>query len=522
MSRLLPARVLSVAAAFAASLALCAAASAAALPGASLSTTQLSPSAAYPGLQHLHYEYGPVPITPGQNTIELGVNDLKPDVPGYITRFSPNLTCATGGTICGDKGSVPRVDVIHLHHGVWLANLYPTFAAGEEKTIFNAPQGFGYHYDPSDKWIMNYMIHNLTPNPTSVYITYDIDFLPDSEAAAASVTPVHPLWMDVSGIKPYPVFDALKGQGRSGKFTFPTQARAAQKRDIGVAHQYTASKDMTLVLTAGHVHPGGLYTDLAQTRGSTTKPVFRSVAKYFEPAGAVSWDVSMTATKPDWRVAVKAGDTLNVTATYDTRTASWYESMGIMVVFYADGTTPGAKDPFTQAIDTTGLLTHGHLLENDHHGGTVDLGLPDARTLLNGTSPSNVNIKNFIYGQGDLTGAGIKGRPPVVRAGRSLKFTNLDALSTMGPRASAYHTITACRAPCTRDTGIAYPLADGGVQFDSGELGYGPALGRDKLTPAAQRNTWTTPKDLRAGTYTYFCRIHPFMRGAFRVVSAKK
>jgi plastocyanin len=83
---------------------------------------------------------------------------------------------------------------------------------------------------------------------------------------------------------------------------------------------------------------------------------------------------------------------------------------------------------------------------------------------------------------------------------------------------SAYHTITACRAPCTKDTGIAYPIADGGVQFDSGELGYGPAA----LTPAANRNTWTTPRNLPPGTYTYFCRIHPFMRGAFRVVSAHR
>ena len=29
--------------------------------------------------------------------------------------------------------------------------------------------------------------------------------------------------------------------------------------------------------------------------------------------------------------------------------------------------------------------------------------------------------------------------------------------------------------------------------------------------------TWKTPKNLSAGTYAYFCRIHPFMRGAFRV-----
>jgi plastocyanin len=30
--------------------------------------------------------------------------------------------------------------------------------------------------------------------------------------------------------------------------------------------------------------------------------------------------------------------------------------------------------------------------------------------------------------------------------------------------------------------------------------------------------SWATPKNLPVGTYTYFCRIHPSMRGAFRVV----
>ena len=35
--------------------------------------------------------------------------------------------------------------------------------------------------------------------------------------------------------------------------------------------------------------------------------------------------------------------------------------------------------------------------------------------------------------------------------------------------------------------------------------------------PAAGRDTWQTPANLSDGTYAYFCRIHPFMRGAFRV-----
>ena len=54
---------------------------------------------------------------------------------------------------------------------------------------------------------------------------------------------------------------------------------------------------------------------------------------------------------------------------------------------------------------------------------------------------------------------------------------------------------------------------DGPVDFDSGVLGFGP----QGFTAAANVDEWITPPDLPAGTYTYFCRIHPFMRGAFRV-----
>jgi hypothetical protein len=485
-----------------------AAAGTAALPGANISADQLVPAASYPGMQHLHFEFGPIRIDPGQNAIQFGLDDLKPKVPGYITRFAPNLVYA-------GSHKVPRVDVIHLHHGVWLINGYPTFAAGEEKTVGNFPQGYGLHSDPSDSWIMNHMIHNLTPDPATVLITYDIDFVPDSEAAAAQITPVHPLWMDVAGLKAYPVFDATRGMGSGGRYTFPDQAAGAQVGRVGAAHEWTAPRDVTVVSAVGHLHPGGLWDDLKASRGDATKEVFRSEAKYFEPAGAVSWDVATTATKPGWAVGLRRGDRLSVSTTYDVSKASWYESMGIMVLFYADGIRPEAQDPFSADVDWHGWLTHGHLAENDHHGGEP-LGLPNAVDLLSGPAVSGVGIRDFLYGRGDLATSGALGRPPVVRAGHSLTFRNLDALPGQTGPDAIYHTITACRAPCNATAGIAYPLdnAPPSRNFDSGELGYGPGF----ATAAAQRNTWKTPRSLPTGTYTYFCRIHPFMRGAFRVV----
>ena len=443
--------------------------------------------------QTLHFQYGPITIKPGQNTISIEENAFKPPVDGWITGFRPNLIRT--------DGSVPRVDVIHLHHGVWLKNLRPLFAAGEEKTAFKAPPGYGWRYRTTDKWHMNHMIHNLTPTPEKIYISYDLDFVPDTDPAAAAMNEIETIWLDVMGLSLYPVFDAKRGTGGKDKrTTYPDEVPGAPR------HAWTVPEDGALVGTAGHLHPGGLWTDMMLTRDGRTTRLFRSKAVYYEPAGAVSWDVSMTATPPDWRVQLRKGDVVRVSGTYDTRKASWYESMAIMPTMFDPGGT--GADPFATNVDVEGAVTHGHLPENNGHGGRL-AGLPDPRELLSRPVEQRgaVAIRGFVYGQGDLNMTGRRGRPARVRQGRSLKFVNRDASRTI------YHTITACRAPCNRSTGIAYPLADGKVDFDSGELGFGPR----NMTPAANRDTWKTPKNLRPGTYTYFCRVHPFMRGAFEV-----
>jgi plastocyanin len=453
------------------------------------------------GVRHLKFRWGPIRIKPGQNTISLAANELRPSGPGWITSFKPDLTYV--------DVTVPRVDVIHLHHAVWLAgpanDLRPTWAAGEEKTIFRTPKGFGWRYRSSDKWLLNHMIHNLTPVPTRVFITWEMDFVPLGAKAARGMREVRTQWLDVEGLKAYPVFDAVQGTGPAGRFTYPDDKPDAYAGGPA-RNAWVVDHDASLVGTAGHLHPGGLWTDLKITRGGRTVEVFRSRAKYFEPAGAVSWDVAMSATPPTWRVAVRKGDVLSVSGTYDTRTTSWYEVMAIMPV--AITTTPaGGVDPFVTNTAVRGVLTHGHLPENNRHGGAPGRDLADARTLPDGPRTPSVDISQFIYRQGDLTGDAESGRPPVVSPGQPLTFVNDDAARDI------FHTITACRTPCTATTGVAFPLANGPRAFDSGELGFGPA----GFTAAANRKAWQTPTNLAVGTYTYFCRIHPFMRGAFRV-----
>jgi plastocyanin len=460
-----------------------------------MARTEVQPSPR-PGVQRIRYEFGPVHIAPGQNTIEFEGNELKPDVPGHIVRFKPDLVYK--------DGTIPRVDVIHLHHAVWVSNFAPLFAAGEEKTIFTAPNGYGWAYKPQDNWIMNHMIHNLTPTATDVYITYDLDFIPAGTPADEGIKDIRTAWVDVMGQQIYPVFDVHKGAGgRDRRFSYPQEAPKATR---STSNTWTVPEDGALVGTGGHLHPGGLWTDLSVTRDGRTVRLFRSKAKYFEPAGAVSWDVAMTVTPDGWRVGLRKGDVLSVSATYNTRRSSWYESMGIMPSMFSPGGT--GPDPFATNVDVPGKVTHGHLRENRNHGGGF-VGLPDARRLLAAPPPParTVPISGFLYGQGDLGITGRKGRPPTIRPGQTLRFVNGDA------KRNIFHTITSCKAPCNRATGIAYPLADGPVRFDSGNLGFGP----EGRTPAAQRIAWRTPKTIRPGTYTYFCRVHPFMRGAFRV-----
>jgi plastocyanin len=493
-------------------------------------TIPIAPTPAdQPGEQHLHFKYGPIKIQPGQNNIT--TNDLpvpQPEVDGYIVGIRPNLQRM--------DGSIPPVDVIHLHHGVWLSfssdpneRRYAEqsgstageqfYAAGEEKTALQIPAGYGLPYHAKDHWVLNYMLHNLLTTPDQVFITYDIDFIPATAPGAASLTAVHPLWMDVQNHHIYPVFDVLKGSGTNGTFTYPDQATDPYGGGAPL-NQWTAPEDVTFVATAGHLHPGGLHVDLADTRagaGATaaaeakgsikgdTAHLFESQANYYEPAGAVSWDVAMTATPADWRVTVRKGDTISISATYDTTRASWYESMGIAVVFYADGAH--GTDPFTKAVDVPGLLTHGHLPENDHHGGGTDPKFADLTTLPSSPA-STVEIADFTYAPGDMA-TGISTSVPTVQPGGTLTFDNKDAPVGVG----IWHTITACKAPCNGETGVAYPLADGTVIFDSGELG-------DAGPPTAGRVDWTIPTNLPSGTYTYFCRIHPSMRGAFRVAAS--
>ena len=104
---------------------------------------------------------------------------------------------------------------------------------------------------------------------------------------------------------------------------------------------------------------------------------------------------------------------LTTSATYETKRGAWWESMGIMVAYMAEG-GPG-KNPFKRRVDYRGTVTHGHLAENNNHGGRPT-SLPDPRQLPDGPeNPGNLDIIDFKYQFGDLSLPGQAGLPPVIR-----------------------------------------------------------------------------------------------------------
>lgn len=521
-------------------------------------------AASYPGMSTFKCRTDAIPISPGQNlnlyaTTKTCPNAKKVSGPGdastfdpgsteqgYVTRFKPSMKEIKRG----GKWVTPSVWDLHLHHVVWIKLAPgggPTFASGEEKTTVKMPQGYGNKVGADASWGLNYMIHSLNASSgRSVYITWQIDWVPE---ATPEIKPTTVRWLDVAGTPQiYPVFDAERGfdTDGDGEFVFPDDADEPdepafdeESPKISPAGRWTVpAGGVTLVFGAGHLHPGGLSVDLQVARDgddpgtvagddpSEIKPLFRSDARYYEPAGAVSWDVSMEATRPDWRISLKQGDTVSVNTTYDVEKASWYESMGILPVSYTTAFDAAAKDPFDEPADVQamydagGILTHGRLPENIDSKARKNLRLPDPRDLRSkGQVPgSGIDIDGFVYQQGGYSATKAtpkrRMRPPTISPGGSVSFTNLDALFDMPDDQQAWHSITSCEAPCNRGSGIGYPLADGPIKFDSGQLGFGTFLSTGVTTGS---NEYTTPEFTDPGTYTYFCRIHPFMRGSVRV-----
>ena len=109
---------------------------------------------------------------------------------------------------------------------------------------------------------------------------------------------------------------------------------------------------------------------------------------------------------------------------------------------------------------------------------------------------------------GNLGFSGAPAGPPVIERGDTIEFINED-FAAGGVR----HSITSCRAPCNGEYVVNYPFHDG--VFDSGPLGYGY---EDAYVTTRDEPRWSfDTSELKPGYYSYYCRLHAWMRGGFYI-----
>ncbi len=336
---------------------------------------------------------------------------------------------------------------------------------------------------------MNYMIHNLLAEPTRVSLTYDIDFIPDGTATAKKLTGAHPLWMDVAGLAAYPVFDVHKGQGKRGKFTFPDQARPSQQKDIGGAREYTATRDMTILQTAGHLHPGGLYTDLKLTRGRTHQGAVQVRGQVLRAgrSGVVG--------------RVDDGHQAELASGGQGRRPPEHlghvrHAEGVLVRVDGDHgpvrcrrQAAGGQGP-VQGQASQGGAAHPRAPAREPQSRRKRAGEAEGRTGdADGAFSSNLTIKGFIYERGDFSSSGKRGRPPVVRAGKSITFTNLDATRPSPTRTRLTTRSRRARrpVPARRVSPTRWPTATCSSTRASSDTARPDSLRRPTATPGRRR-----------------------------------
>ena len=428
------------------------------------------------GVRHLQFRWGPVRIAPGQNTISFDDDDLQPPEGRRLDHVASSRT----STYVERQGPARRRHP-PAPRGLARQDGAARRARPARRRPRSAPpKGFGWRYrtdgpvaaqphDPQPHADADARLHHLgdglrarsAPRPR--------------EACTRS----RPHGSTSMGGKRLP---GVRRHRRARRTTAASPSPTTARTPTAAASRATAGSSTT---TRRSSAPPGTCIPAACTPTSSSRAagapceLFRSRAHYFEPAGAVSWDVVDDRDAAELARRGQEGRRAHACRAPTTRArASWYESMAIMPVAMTRRAGRRRRPVHAPTSTVTGVLTHGHLPENDNHGGARrhaarrrEAARRPARRRRS-TSPASST------GRATCRSTGALGRPPVVSARPAARRS-----STATPRrtSSTRSRRAARRAPAT--TGIAFPLANGAGGFDSGELGFGPP----GFTPAANR-----------------------------------
>jgi polyvinyl alcohol dehydrogenase (cytochrome) len=509
--------------------------------------------------------FGPYEVPPGHD-----MNRADIEIPaqnGFMVSVEPSMRRV-------QDLSEPSHMEGHIHHAHWFAadpgNKEDNYTRGNTEWIFGNgdeetkgdfqertdadPNGpvYGQFIRQGNPQLMIYMLHNKTAAPLNVYIVLDVTFIHGTadELKKATGREHH----DVSGILFGETYDVPRDAGGDGVHEYA--------KESGRVEEWTSTVDGTIIGMGGHLHPGGISlkvenygreddpcADDGKGYGGTT--LFDSDAIFRR--APLSEDFQMEVTHPGFRAPIRKGDRIRISATYENKDHAWYAVMEHLGI-YVDEQQPPEGKCTKKVIGVPGRQTSSETrvetkrvrrcsgrkprrcrtkvvrtrverevttLPIDPEDGVFNRPWrfhPDPLCGPEWGRPCElpedgeprrvparqVTITNFSYQPGNRTaGSSAPGEIATIRQGESLVFVNADQ------PANIRHTVTTCPWPCNGPYVGNYPLADG--RWDSDTLGYDLVDGGNP-NPRAE-----TPKDLPKGKYAYFCRIHPWMRGAFAV-----
>ncbi|MCA1814387.1 MAG: hypothetical protein LC624_10630, partial [Halobacteriales archaeon] len=473
---------------------------------------------------HTQFLYGPYPLPIGNDITRVAF-----DVPigtGFLTKLSYHLLDAV-------TGEEPTNLQVHIHHGLWFnmprytdldTQVKFVFGTGEERTHVDfderadaVPGGprYGLYFDPLHIDMLVLMLHNKEYKARAMIIVLDTEFVYGSAAdiAAASVCD-NPPGLEGDGCVAGADFHNLEGHLWGAQFDVPRDPTGpgAYIWPPGEAYHFqqlwdfhiplvehtapgvlvdaawTAEYDATYISGAGHVHPGGMATIVANLgpEGSgceadldgdglpgTTVFVSDNIERNMG-SWPFSEDFQMGITPPDWRAPVHLGDRLAQFGVYANKDHPSYQAMTFSASYFDPLQPPAPRhagcvlgDFAPYLLNTPGGDARRTIANRPWDteelkmcgvpGFPVACETPQEPSVTVATD--QVAIANFVYASsGTPTGA-----VPVIHQGQSLTFTNLDTAMVVR------HTVTSCPWPCNGEYKANYPLPDG--TFDSGKLG---------------------------------------------------
>ncbi|MCW3039187.1 MAG: hypothetical protein JWM31_1092 [Solirubrobacterales bacterium] len=282
------------------------------------------------------FRYGPIAMN-GYETREPaeGVSVPSPPLDGYLTAMHAIVVDGAGRP-------VPQTQVM-LHHAVFVNDgrfpgdrtsdycgvrpREPFYGTAEEDSALRLPAGYGYPIHNRDRWRLRYMLMNHKAPHRQVYIRYTVT------TESAAMVPVTPYWISVA-CQVQRIYN-VPGGGAAGS----NDVRSA------VWHVPASGR---IVALAGHLHGGGRQIALRQIGcadrtlatssaryGSSADPIYSMSPMLHEPSPR---SVSVPVSETGW--AVHEGEAIRVDSVYDN-SRPHVKVMGIAHVYVARTKDPG-------------------------------------------------------------------------------------------------------------------------------------------------------------------------------------